>query len=88
MTQSAASSALKELEEQYSTRLFDRVGKRLHLNAMGADLLPYAEALLTQVQEVDDVLKCREPAGSFNIGATLTIGNYLAIPLILSLIHI
>jgi len=82
MTQSAASSALKGLEEQYSTQLFDRVGKRLQLNAMGQELLPYVEGLLTQVAEVEDVLQRREPSGSFNIGATLTIGNYLAIPLI------
>lgn len=82
MTQSAASSALKGLEDQYSSQLFDRVGKRLQLNAMGEELLPYVEALLTQAEEVDDVFQRREPYGSFNVGATLTIGNYLAIPLI------
>lgn len=82
ITQSAASSALKGLEEQYGILLFDRVGKRLQLNALGRELLPYAQGLLTQVEEVNDVLQRREPSGSFNIGATLTIGNYLAIPLI------
>lgn len=82
MTQSAASNALKDLEGRYQTQLFDRVGKRLQLNALGAELLPYAEGLLTQAEELEDVLQRREPSGLLNVGATLTIGNYLAVPLI------
>ena len=32
MSQSAASTALKELERRFGLRLFDRIGKRLQLN--------------------------------------------------------
>ncbi len=87
MTQSAASNALKDFEGRYQTQLFDRVGKRLQLNALGAELLPYADSLLQQAAEIDDVLERREPSGGLRIGATLTIGNYLAIPLITSFKH-
>lgn len=87
MTQSAASNALKDLEGRYQTQLFDRVGKRLQLNALGAELLPYAEGLLTQAEELEDVLQRREPSGQLNVGATLTIGNYLAVPLITEFKH-
>ena len=48
MSQSAASSALKELESQFEVLLFDRIGKRLKLSELGAQLRPAAENLLAQ----------------------------------------
>ncbi len=42
MSQSAASSALKDLENQFDVQLFDRIGKRLQLNEQGRLLLPEA----------------------------------------------
>ena len=84
MSQSAASSALQDLEQRYSTQLFDRVGKRLQLNAEGARLRPQAEALLDQAAEVEANLTGREIAGTLRVGATLTIGNYLAVPILAS----
>lgn len=77
LSQSAASSALVELEKAYDGPLFDRIGKSLHLNSNGRGLLPRAEALLSQAQEIEDYLSGGHP-GPLNIGATLTIGNYLA----------
>ena len=53
MSQSAASGALRELEEQFGIRLFDRVGKRLQLNELGRALQPAAEALLEQARELE-----------------------------------
>ena len=38
MSQSAASSALREFEQQFDIRLFDRVGKRLQLNEFGRQI--------------------------------------------------
>jgi DNA-binding transcriptional LysR family regulator len=82
MSQSAASGALQDLESRYDTLLFDRIGKRLKLNAQGALLRPMAEALLDQAAEVEVTLERKSVAGSLSIGATLTIGNYLAIPML------
>jgi DNA-binding transcriptional LysR family regulator len=77
MSQSAASSALVEVERMYDCPLFDRIGKSLHLNSTGRGLLPMAEALLAQAREVEDYLSGGQP-GPLSVGATLTIGNYLA----------
>jgi DNA-binding transcriptional LysR family regulator len=77
MSQSAASSALLELERLYDCPLFDRIGKSLHLNSTGRGLLPMAEALIAQSRDIEDYLSGGRP-GPLNIGATLTIGNYLA----------
>ena len=77
MSQSAASSALVELERQFDRALFDRIGKSLHLNATGQGLLPLAESLLAQARDVEAYLS-GVTLGPLSIGATLTIGNYLA----------
>lgn len=82
MTQSATSMALAELERQFNTRLFDRQGKRLQLNTEGRELLPRAMELLDRAQELEDLLEGKIGTGSLRIGATLTIGNYLATLLI------
>ena len=78
LTQSAASTALGELERQTGRRLFDRLGKSLHLNELGRSLLPKAVELLDRAAEIDDLLLGHEAIGSLKVGATLTIGNYLA----------
>lgn len=79
MSQSAASSALKELENQFNIQLFDRVGKRLQLNELGRLYRPKAEALLAQASELEQALSQHSEIGALKVGATLTIGNYLAV---------
>ncbi|WP_390595046.1 LysR family transcriptional regulator [Simiduia litorea] len=87
MSQSACSSALKDLESQYGLQLFDRVGKRLQANELGDYLRPKAEALLAQAREFEQALSQQPDAGELRVGATLTIGNYLAVSLINRYIH-
>ncbi|MES2604454.1 MAG: LysR family transcriptional regulator [Pseudomonadota bacterium] len=82
MSQSAASDALKELEQQFDLRLFDRVGKRLQLNDSGRLLLPRAEELLSRATELEQSLAQHQGPGMLKVGATLSIGNHLCIPLI------
>ncbi|HEX6736503.1 MAG TPA: LysR family transcriptional regulator [Azonexus sp.] len=77
MSQSAASSALVELERQFDCPLFDRIGKSLRLNSTGRGLLPQAEDLLARAAEVEGYL-AGGTLGPLAVGATLTIGNYLA----------
>ena len=82
MSQSAASGALKELEQQFEVLLFDRRGKRLQLSELGRQLRPQAEALLAQAGAFEQSLAGESVAGRLKIGATLTIGNYLAVEMI------
>lgn len=82
MSQSACSSSLKDLETQFDVVLFDRIGKRLQTNEVGKLLRPKAEAILAQARELEDQLVKHEQVGRLNIGATLTIGNYLCVNLI------
>jgi DNA-binding transcriptional LysR family regulator len=77
MSQSAASSALVELERQFDCPLFDRVGKSLRLNSTGRGLLPQAEDMLGRAADIEGYL-AGGVLGPLSVGATLTIGNYLA----------
>ncbi|MFP5383307.1 MAG: LysR substrate-binding domain-containing protein [Gammaproteobacteria bacterium] len=79
MSQSAASGALKELEDRFGTQLFDRIGKRLQLNDFGRAIRPQAESLIAQARELEQALSQHAGAGDLKVGATLTIGNYLAV---------
>jgi DNA-binding transcriptional LysR family regulator len=82
MSQSAASGSLKDLESQFGVKLFDRVGKRLQLSELGAQLRPRAERLLEQAIDFEQAMAGGEVMGKLKIGATLTIGNYLAVEMI------
>lgn len=77
LSQSAASSALAELERQFDCPLFDRIGKSLRLNGQGAALLPRADDLLARAEEIENLL-AGKTVGRLAVCATLTIGNYLA----------
>ena len=87
MSQSAASTALKELEQRFDVVLFDRVGKRLQLNEQGALLRPQAAALLSQAEQIESSLIRHSDVGEVKVGATLTIGNYVAIGIMAAFIQ-
>jgi DNA-binding transcriptional LysR family regulator len=75
-SQSAASSALAELERQLGAMLFDRIGRRLVLNAQGQALLPQAIALLDHAGEVQGLFEA-EHRTPLRMAASMTIGEYL-----------
>jgi DNA-binding transcriptional LysR family regulator len=77
MTQSAASMALADFENQLGTRLFDRIGKRLALNDDGRLLYPHAVELLERAQQMEQLFRTSERAVDLRLGASSTIGNYL-----------
>lgn len=82
LSQSAASTALAELERQFDCKLFDRMGKVLKLNELGRSLLPMAAEVLSRTTEIESILQGKSTFGLLKVGATLTIGNYLATLLI------
>jgi DNA-binding transcriptional LysR family regulator len=81
MSQSAASGSLGDLERQFDVRLFDRIGKRLQPSDLGNTLRARAEAVLDQARDLERGLESPKEAARLRVGATLTIGNYLAVPL-------
>ncbi|BCO08046.1 LysR family transcriptional regulator [Desulfolithobacter dissulfuricans] len=79
LTQSAVSMALGELENNLGGPLFDRHGRSLLLNDRGRYLLPLSKEILYQVGNIEAMLteKRDTVAGSLEIVASSTIGNYV-----------
>lgn len=77
-SQSAASTALSALEQQYGCKLFDRSGKRLYINGLGELLMPKALALLDQAAAVEHLLSAQSDVGLVKVAASVTIGSYHA----------
>ncbi|MEB2181237.1 LysR family transcriptional regulator [Xanthomonas campestris pv. campestris] len=88
LSQSATSASLNELESGLSTRLFDRVGKRLLLNDSGRALLPHARRMLDNAQQIEAGFHPGSASLStrLKVGCSTTIGNYV-LPLVLRELH-
>src|SRR5574337_604407 len=78
MTQPAVTFQIKQLEEHYNTRLFERGHGKIALTPAGEIVMAYAERILdlneeleTRVSELTDEL-----TGTLNIGTSTTIAAY------------
>jgi len=79
MTQPAVTFQIKQLEEYFSTRLFERGHGRISLTPAGDVVLEYAERILGLSAELDVRLKemTGEVAGLLLVGASMTIAEFL-----------
>jgi len=79
MTQPAVTFQIRQLEEQFNTRLFDRANGRIALTPAGLLALEYADRILGLSSELDTRLKelTGHVAGPLMIGASMTIGEYV-----------
>jgi DNA-binding transcriptional LysR family regulator len=75
-SQSAASSAIADLEEALGAQLFDRVGRRLLLNENGRALQAKAQDLLAEALQMQ-ALFAGAHAAPLRVAASFTIGEYL-----------
>ena len=57
LTQSAVSHAIRALEVELETRLFDRMGRSVQLTHSGGQLLEHATKILTEMQTARTVLQ-------------------------------
>jgi len=84
MTQPAVTFQIRQLEEQFNTRLFDRAHGRISLTPAGQSALEYAERILDLSAEMDTRMKEMggQVAGALLIGASMTIAEYLLPPVL------
>jgi DNA-binding transcriptional LysR family regulator len=86
LSQSAVSAGLNQLERSLGTRLFDRIGKRLLLNADGKALLPKALGILDNARQLESGAS-RSSTFELWVHASTTIGNYLVPRLLAGFSH-
>lgn len=77
ITQPAVSYAIKELEEYYGIKLFDRISKRLYLTEAGKKFLDYAIHIVALFDEMESNVQHWGNAGKLRIGSSITIGSHL-----------
>lgn len=79
MTQPAVTFQIKQLEEHFNTRLFERGHGRISLTPAGDIVLDYAERILGLSAELDTRLKemTGQIAGLLLVGASTTIAEFL-----------
>jgi DNA-binding transcriptional LysR family regulator len=77
LTQSAVSVALKGLEEELNVRLFDRVNRRLVLNAYGRLFGEQLDPIMSRLGETLRIFEGDTLSGRLLIGASYTFGDYI-----------
>ena len=79
MTQPAVTFQIRQLEEYFNTRLFDRTHNRISLTAAGERVFEYTDRIIALYVEMDN--RVRELTGDVSgiliIGASTTIAEYM-----------
>ncbi|MGN7612864.1 selenium metabolism-associated LysR family transcriptional regulator [Magnetococcales bacterium HHB-1] len=88
LTQPAVTFQIRQLEEHFNTRLFDRHHNRISLTEAGVTVFNYAERILELYRETEKAINemTGVTRGIVKLGASTTIGEYL-LPPILSSYH-
>ena len=77
MTQPAVSLAIRELEDYYGVRLFDRIGRRLQITEAGVRLRESGSHIVAMFDRMEKGLRNWDAFGVLRVGASLTIGSQL-----------
>ncbi len=79
MTQPAVTFQVRQLEEYFNTRLFDRTHNRISLTDAGSRVYVYADRIFEIYNEMENAVRemTGEISGSLTIGASTTIAEYM-----------
>lgn len=79
MTQPAVTFQVRQLEEQFNTRLFDRSHNRINLTDAGRRVFDYADRIFELYGEMENAVRelTGEISGALTIGASTTIAEYM-----------
>lgn len=86
LAQPSVSLAVKELEEFYHVRLFDRINRRIFVTEKGEALYHYASHLMQVFDEMETSMRKPEIPLGISIGSSITIGSY-AVPQVIAEFH-
>ena len=84
LTQPAVSKRIAALESELSSRLFDRIGRSVHLTEAGRVLLPSALQISSELTRIEDVI-CnlgKEVSGKLSIGTAEHVGAHHLAPML------
>lgn len=76
VSQPTVSVAIRELEQHYGTRLFERMGRRLKITQAGRALQSYATHIISLYDEAEASFQNPDSHGLLRVGASVTFGSY------------
>jgi DNA-binding transcriptional LysR family regulator len=84
MTQPAVTFQVRQLEEYFNTRLFDRTHNRISLTEAGTRVYTYADKIFELYGQMENAVRemTGETSGTLTIGASTTIAEYMLPPLL------
>ena len=84
MTQPAVTFQIRQLEEQFNTRLFDRTHNKVTLTDVGRQVYTYSDRILKLYEEMTRNITemTGDVSGSVTLGASTTIAEYM-LPLLI-----
>lgn len=79
MTQPAVTFQVRQLEEYFNTRLFDRTHNRISLTEAGQRVFEYADRIFATYAEMENAVRdlTGEVSGVLVVGASTTIAEYM-----------
>ena len=79
MTQPAVTFQIRQLEEQFDTRLFDRAHNRVSLTEAGHVAFEFSESIFEKYSEMENAIRevTGSISGSLTLGASTTIAEYM-----------
>lgn len=79
MTQPAVTFQVRQLEEYFNTRLFDRTHNRISLTQAGERVYKYADSIFALYAEMENAVRdlTGEVSGVLMLGASTTIAEYM-----------
>lgn len=77
LAQPSVSLALRELEEFYHVRLFDRISRRIYPTEIGHKFYDYALHIVSLFSEMESGIPSWENNAPLHIGSSITLGNCL-----------
>lgn len=86
ISQPTVTARIQSLERELDCRVFDRLGKQIHLTDKGKQFLPYAQQILQVYQNGKHQLQSKGHIPvELRIGSTVSVSNYLMPHLLLHL---
>lgn len=79
MTQPAVTFQIRQLEEYFNTRLFDRTHNRISLTDAGVEVAKYSDRIFEIYREMENCVRemTGEIRGAVTLGASATVAEYL-----------
>lgn len=84
ISQPAVTKHIRELEQQYNNKLFDRKGNKIGLTPAGQVLLNHTDSLFAIYRSIDFDMNAllQKHGGILHLGASTTISQYLIAPIL------